>query len=174
MPFGLWTECVGLVPALLGDGGDERPGAGEVLGGLSEHLASRQDHSQTQQSQSAYRERAHSLHGPSPLRSGCRGNANALVPMTTVAGVPPFHKAIRTGVDSTRPLPVRRGQRRTVRHRGWVFYDIPAEIVEILRQSSARQRSSCVGRIDNLTRHGFRLMRTFQYAAAHVTTDSVG
>ena len=44
-----------------------------------------------QQSQRAYRELAHSLHGPSPLRSGCRGNANALVPMTTVAGVPPFH-----------------------------------------------------------------------------------
>jgi hypothetical protein len=25
------------------------------------------------------------------LRSGCRGNANALVPMTTVAGTPPFY-----------------------------------------------------------------------------------
>src|SRR6266571_4651 len=70
--FRIWTVYVGLVPALLGYSGDERPGSGEVLGGLSAHLASRQDHSQKQQSQRAYSERANSLHGSSPLRSECR------------------------------------------------------------------------------------------------------
>jgi hypothetical protein len=51
--FRMWTEWVGLVPALLGDDGDERLGSGEVLGDLSAHLASRQEHSQKQQSQRA-------------------------------------------------------------------------------------------------------------------------
>jgi hypothetical protein len=43
--FRMGTKGVGLVPALLGDGGDERPGADEILGGLSARVASRQNHS---------------------------------------------------------------------------------------------------------------------------------
>src|SRR3989441_68800 len=65
--FRIWTERVGLVPALLGYGGDERPGSDEVLGGLSEGVASGQDHSQKQQSHSAQSELAHRLHGSSPF-----------------------------------------------------------------------------------------------------------
>src|SRR5207245_11471043 len=64
--FRIWTERVGLVPALLGYGGNERPGSDEVLGGLSEGVASGQDHSQKQQSSSSQRVLAHS-----PSRSSC-------------------------------------------------------------------------------------------------------
>ena len=49
----MWTVYVGLVPAMLVDGGDERLGSDEVLGGLSKRVASRQGHTQKQQSQRA-------------------------------------------------------------------------------------------------------------------------
>src|SRR5437899_294753 len=60
-----FTDCC--PPAMLGYGGNERPGSDEVLGGLSEGVASGQDHSQKQQSHSAQSELAHPLHGSSPF-----------------------------------------------------------------------------------------------------------
>jgi hypothetical protein len=46
-----------------------------------------------------------------------------------------------------------------------MFYEVPAEIIEILRKSAEQQRSSFVGPLANLTLQGFEKIRTSDYLA---------
>src|SRR5262249_27993723 len=85
--FRIWTERVGLVPGLLGYGRDERPGSDEVLGGLSEGVARRQDHSQKQSHRGESELADPLLHSSSPFDWGVE-EIKRLHAITAVADLP--------------------------------------------------------------------------------------